>query len=515
VVQLLLWCSIAAAALQLLSFGYGRDQGIYALVARELLAGGMPYRDAWDFKPPGIFIIYALSRALFGSSWLGIRLLEVASLLTMTAGMRVLARRFWGNATVGLLGAAFVWLLQAQLDFWHTAQPESFGAAGLVIGLWLGTARGAGEPAARRLVLAGVVFGAAGLLKPPLAGAGAVLAVWHACRRPRSDGARRAAPLGWVLLGGVLPFAATLSWFAAAGALAELRHTFMVFTPHYTRLGWHESGFARLVGEAAKQWLLGYSSLLPAGLAMAAIDRRRGLARRGSALLLGIIAVGLVGVALQGKFFPYHYSGLWPATALLASLGWWRLWQKLRRRGMAGAAAFALALAVVGSLRSASWNLGDSYRNRLRARVQLLRWRDQAAFDALASAADVDAAANRAVAAELRARVPPAQPVYIWGFEPVIYDLAERRCASRFIYNAPQRTPWAMAWARDELLRDLRARPPAAIVVAHDDPLPMVTGDLNDSAAVLEHDFPELAQLLDEGYRRLKRHDDFDIYLQR
>ena len=63
-------CVLAIAFLlaQLLCFGYGRDQGIYAVVARAMLDGGMPYRDAWDFKPPGIFLIYALARALFGEA---------------------------------------------------------------------------------------------------------------------------------------------------------------------------------------------------------------------------------------------------------------------------------------------------------------------------------------------------------------------------------------------------------------------------------------------------------------
>ncbi|MFO0661794.1 MAG: hypothetical protein U0165_18475 [Polyangiaceae bacterium] len=45
--------------LQLCLFQYGRDQGIYAVVADAMRQGLAPYRDAWDFKPPGIFLIYA------------------------------------------------------------------------------------------------------------------------------------------------------------------------------------------------------------------------------------------------------------------------------------------------------------------------------------------------------------------------------------------------------------------------------------------------------------------------
>src|SRR5690349_4238038 len=69
------------AALQILVFSFGRDQGIYAVVADGLLHGKLPYRDLWDFKPPGIFFVYALAQALFGKSMLAPRLLEVLGLI--------------------------------------------------------------------------------------------------------------------------------------------------------------------------------------------------------------------------------------------------------------------------------------------------------------------------------------------------------------------------------------------------------------------------------------------------
>lgn len=126
--------------LQLLSFGYGRDQGIFAVVARTLLAGGMPYRDAWDFKPPAIFLTYALARAMWGSSMLAIRALELAGVLSACAAVVVLSRRFvgaWGPGVVSSLLLIMGWV---HLGFWHTAQPESFAAVALLWALVLATA---------------------------------------------------------------------------------------------------------------------------------------------------------------------------------------------------------------------------------------------------------------------------------------------------------------------------------------------------------------------------------------
>lgn len=46
--------------------GMGRDSGIFAYTAKVISDGGLPYRDAWDNKPPGVYYINALSFQLFG-----------------------------------------------------------------------------------------------------------------------------------------------------------------------------------------------------------------------------------------------------------------------------------------------------------------------------------------------------------------------------------------------------------------------------------------------------------------
>ncbi len=43
----------------------GSDQYLYLYVADRLLEGGVPYVDAWDQKPPAVFFLYALLRAVW------------------------------------------------------------------------------------------------------------------------------------------------------------------------------------------------------------------------------------------------------------------------------------------------------------------------------------------------------------------------------------------------------------------------------------------------------------------
>lgn len=523
---------IAFCLAQILTFGYGRDQGIYAMVGRMILDGKMPYRDAWDFKPPGIFLVYAASRALFGGGQEGIRILECLGLVGMIAAMTRLCRDAWGEPRIGLVAGAIAVLVHAQLDFWHTAQPESFGGMVTLFALVAlgpealrGLARGE-KPAStapdraalRRWALSGALFGFAGLLKPPLAGGGAVIAVALAIRAFQGERTLRAAlrPILAVAAGGAAPLLLCALWFAARGALGSLWDVLFVFTPHYTALSWVGETFGGMVYWGFTEWLTGYSSVPTVGLFLFFIFQPHPRQRFAAAVIGALIALHIAGVVMQGKFFPYHYGATWPLTAMLAGLGFFRVWEKLRRFGPAGALIFVAAAGSVAFGRTATHDVEGAFSVRCWKRAQIFskRPRDQAAIDRLASVADVNAAANRQVAAFLREQVPADRPVFVWGFEPVIYDLSDRRPGSRYLYDVPQRVAWAKAKERATLMSDLAQSHPAAIVVEHRDVFPMVTGDAIDSADTLA-DFVELRGYLNERYRIALSIEDFDIYLEK
>jgi hypothetical protein len=125
---------------------------------------------------------------------------------------------------------------------------------------------------------------------------------------------------------------------------------------------------------------------------------------------------------------------------------------------------------------------------------------------------DFSLSADLEVAAFIQGSTRTSDHVFVWGFEPLIYFLAERPPASRFIYTVPLVTPWSPREWRAELARDLVHRRPAIIVVAHGDRLPWMTGRLDDSAAQLA-EYPELETLLDTSYVRDRRIEDFDIWM--
>ena len=513
--------AVAFFLAQLLAFGYGRDQGIYAVVADAVLRGGAPYRDAWDFKPPGIHLVFAFARGLFGPDPIAIRGVEAAALLSLAPAFALATRRALGSAAPGLLGALLAIAGYVPLEFWNTAQPEGFAAVAMVWAV-VAAARAEGDASPRRAALAagaaGLLYGAAALGKPTLA-LGLPVSLGFALSAPAGAGRRHrvraAALVAAGLAGAVLAPAGALAWLAARGALGDAREALLGFAPGYTALGLAGASPHALVARAFAWWL---SPLAPFNLfGLSALLLLRPLAARERRLathFVGVAASTLLGVALQAKFFGYHFAPAIVLTAGAAGIGAWKLWLRVRGRPLA-LAATALLVALLPRLELPGLPTVRPFWARTPARLGA--WLDPAQWpevaDRLHSGDDVDARANRAAAAWLARRVPVGAPIFVWGFEPVLYDLAGRRPASRYVYDVPQRSAWASPAHRETLLRELRATPPAAVVLVHGDAIPDVTGDPRDSAQALE-DFPALAALF-AGYARVARFGDLEILVPR
>jgi hypothetical protein len=52
-----------------LILGPYQDAGIFGTIGEQLARGHLPYRDAWDHKPPGIYLISAIASLLPGPIW--------------------------------------------------------------------------------------------------------------------------------------------------------------------------------------------------------------------------------------------------------------------------------------------------------------------------------------------------------------------------------------------------------------------------------------------------------------
>lgn len=85
-----------------------RDYGFYAYIGKQIVKGQLPYRDAWESKPPAIFYLNAIAlRIGRGSRW-GIWLVEYVFLFAAIAASYHLIK-FFGGTGPALLGVA-TWL---------------------------------------------------------------------------------------------------------------------------------------------------------------------------------------------------------------------------------------------------------------------------------------------------------------------------------------------------------------------------------------------------------------------
>lgn len=514
----------------LLDYGYGRDQGIYAVVADAMLRGEAPYRDAWDFKPPGIYLVFAATEILFGAGQGAIRILEALLLASLFPAFALFAKRHVGDARAGVFGATVALLAVVPLEYWNTAQPETFGGVLLAWALVCATRSdldsGGHPPSKPRLrspaVAAGALYCAAALLKPPLGGGILVSAILLTSERRRllGNGFMRAAwvPVTELAIGGAIPLVATLGYFAAHGALGDLADVLFSYAPQYVSLDFSVSRLPFLLRHAVGDWLFSYTPFTLMGLAplviLPALAKRE---RSGCAHALGVIAMSLIGVALQGKFFKYHYASAFALTGLLAGIGYWKLWLLVRGNvfGIATAVIFATTIAATVT---PGTDLLVEFVDRSRVRLLALAQpeRGDAVHDQLYGQGDVNSADNRASGAWIAQHTPSESTLYVWGFQPVLYDLANRRPASRYLYNLPQRARWKREEARARLLHDLEDAEPAAVVVIHRDSAVFVTvmrSPVDSNRALV--DFPELVRWLEDHYVPGTRIGDLEILLRR
>jgi hypothetical protein len=504
----------------LLYYPFARDHGMYAVVADTMARGGMPYADAWDLKTPGIFLTFRTALGLFGKNMWGIRVLELIFLTATALVLCRLGRRLMPELPeTGTFGAAWFLLFAAHyLNYWHTAQAESFLMLPLVLSIHLtlgalsDTRR---KSALLRAGLAGLCIGLVFVFKFPN-----VLPL--ACCLPLlfrtpSSGEAPGRPLLLACFtgGALLVTGITAAWFALSGAWAPMVETLFVFVPRYAGITASTGLLAHGLKVFYGFFLTGEGLMLVKWLALGGlVTCLRSKTSAGRFTLPLWFLLSLAVIWLQGKFFLYHYLPLYLPLALLA-----------------GAAAARLTRVLADRVR------GTEKEKRIVRHIQFTvllllpflfdlgtlpyHWRTALAahpvtaggpgMEQYRDGTDFSLSADLEMADYLRKHTGPEETVFIWGYETLVYFLADRQPASRFVSHQPLASRWQMPGWREELLANLVARPPARILVLRNDAMPAVTGSTLDSAGLLR-EFPELDQFISRNYGLETEIEDFLVY---
>jgi hypothetical protein len=502
---LALACLLVIVRLPSLVQPMGADQGLYAYVGERILDGGLPYRDAWDQKPPTIHFAYAVLRGIIPMD--GAAAAADLVLAVLTAGLLfALALSLAGAAAARVATLLFLFLsdpgFQRLAGVSVRAQCETFIAAAIT-GAFLLVARGRNPSAAA--LGAGVLLGTAAAFKYNAAVYGAALlaAMWVLKRLTWQA-------LAWLIAGSLFVPVVLLTVFIAGGALEDLLAATIGYNLLYS--GETYSGalhFVRYLVTFPVQharvdalWLLGGVGCV--ALLFTARTRRE-----------HVIAPVWVGaacltIAVNGsRGLPQYFVQALPALALAAAWAGTQLWTT--RRMVNGIVIVLLAIAVwrVNEFSNLADNFVHDGRYVLGQTTRedhLGRYgdREERKYSALAMAELADF---------VRARTSPSDDIYIFGFASGAYVQADRRSSSRFFWSRPvivdfnaEEPGYGVAGLR----ADLEARPPAIVALQLRDWSPDVT-----NSAEFFMSTPTLADWLRTHYEPVAGPAGFDIWTRR
>ncbi|MGH2584784.1 MAG: hypothetical protein ACRDJE_07700, partial [Dehalococcoidia bacterium] len=128
---------VAVLGLPMIEFPFGSDQAIFAEVGRTISNGDFPYTDAWDQKPPGIFLIYTV--AIHGPLGVmrNVRVFDLVWVVTAAIVLMELGRRWWTLPAGAIGGLLYGALYVTTTGYWHSAQPDGFLALPLLLAMLL------------------------------------------------------------------------------------------------------------------------------------------------------------------------------------------------------------------------------------------------------------------------------------------------------------------------------------------------------------------------------------------
>jgi hypothetical protein len=465
----------------------GADQALYGYIGQRILHGEVPYRDAWDQKPPGIHATYAVLWTI----WPDERVVPAADLVVAVATallLLVLGRRLGPPGTGET--AALVFLFLGDPAWGRLGGVRARGQCEVFIGL-VSTAgllllHRALDVGARRVqalgFAAGALFGAAFIYKY---NAGAVLiaaalaAIWWRRGPTSSLGAtlRGLLPVGGALASGFVTMVATmLAMFAFAGAFDDLYHATISYNVFYSGETYADR-FAMLgyvlrfpIERARVDGLWFVGGLGCAVILVTALVRR---ARTGTPDVLPVlwVAAACLSIAVNGsRGLPQYFLQAAPALALAAGVAaTWAL-PRLHKRWR----LLAIAVVVIGVQRVVNVDKVVDYLAWDLSAWTGARPRDEylARFGGRDTGDKYSALAVRDLAQTITERVQPNETVLVLGFSPGALLQSGRRSATRFFWSRPLIVGFGEGWPGygvSGLLAELEARKPALVVLQRRD----------------------------------------------
>jgi hypothetical protein len=434
------------------------DIGTYQAIAREMLNGERLYADAWDVKPPGVFVAYLVAQGLVGDGALPIYLLSVTCAIVTMWGICFAARRMAGAGMV----AALFWVAMCFEPGTGANLPntEVFinACVAWAMALWFGADDE--RFSWRRVVAIGLLFGVASLFKQ-------VAIVILACipmvdvfftwlGRPARENvsgcaanSRAGCPshvmcaiVGLSVVG--LVWVGVMAYFAATGRAWLAWQTFFVAPRAYSG-GMVNNLVASLTpGRMFSTHLLfAFPAMALTVVALITHARRR--------LLVGLLVGTHLAVALPGQFFPHYYQLWFVPLAIGAGWGAAALPRSIKRPRLAYAVVGLALVAMIAP--QMAWYALDGRG-----------WAKRKHGDFYLYAHDAFKDADRMLA--------PGETFYSWNDEAYGYAITARRPPATALWKMHTTTGPLAEWLTRRTLDELDRAKPRLVILYGENPQP-------------------------------------------
>lgn len=413
-------------ALPSLGYAFARDQALFFYIGREWLHGAIPYKDAHDFKPPGIFALNAGAIGVFGAHVWSIRVVDALLVLLMGWLLSRAVDRD-GEPAHGEVGAIVLMTTAyyfTTLGFEDTAQME-VGESVALLAAYVVARRDPSLP--RAAFVSGVLIAVAVFFKFPAPIIGVVISAvllvrwWNAASGRQHAALSLLRVVGLHAAGALGVVGVIAAYFAAHGALgAAIDMLFLHLWDYHAHIQVPPDTAAIAFGANLRvpwNWLLLGAWLL--GVAQAASrGARASLISAATAALLLVLAI--VQIVVQKRYLAYYWTVTSPFACLCGAHGI----AELARRWRGATLAAVAYLTAFGLAAAPDWR--PPYRTNARLFSEYLagrisRWEYLAPFG--------DFRMQERIAETIRARARPGDQLMARGYEPVFYALSGLRCS--------------------------------------------------------------------------------------
>jgi len=432
---------------------FERDEGEYAYIAQRMLSGEYPFQSAYSLKLPGTAMMNALFFIAFGQSvfavHFGLLLVDLGALIAMY----FFAQRFFDKSYALVTSAVLAAFLLSRSTLGFAAHNEHFVILFVLLGalLLLRHSTDASPPRSMRLLLAGLCFGLAVLMKQhaywfilwAIIASYFLLTGWK----------QRVKSAALISIGASIPLAGFALSVIHVGENSAAYFWLVDYARSYLHiLKWREAIVVLIV--SSRVILLDTFFILciaVIGLAVLVRKFRSNLQAR-IVLLFGV--AGFCSFA-QGFYFRDHYFIMFaPAVCLMVAYGAQYVVSLIRPRHTP---RVSVALVVIGAsiILAQYFTVQHGYFFSWDGRTLLHQVYRNQQFDVYPQ-----------VAAYIAENTRVSDAVAVIGSEPQTYFYSRRRAATKYLYLYPLLEPQAFRGRMtQEFTREVEAGNPTLLLV--------------------------------------------------